>query len=136
MSAKRQIRKFCLWCSRINKEVSLCPVEDCALWSFRMGGTIRGTSKVKAIKHKCQDCIQSKITGKCKMKSCELYEYREGHRPKVESSEDEIPQPKKVLSPEHLEKMSKGRAKNKIVAENHNTIAIPIVKRRRIHTNV
>lgn len=135
MSARKQIRKFCLWCSRINKEVSLCPVEDCALHPFRMGGTIKGTSKQKAIRRKCEDCLQIKYTGKCKMKSCELYGYREGHRPKVESSEDGIIQPKKTLSPEHLEKLQKGRAKNVILAQEHNATQPILIKRRRIHTN-
>ena len=117
-------------------EIAQCPVEDCAIHPFRMGETIKGVSKQKAIRRKCTDCMQNTVTGRCKEKSCQLYEYREGHRPKTENSEDGIIQPKKVLSPEQLKKMLDGKMKHQNLAQNNNATATPIRIKRRIHTKV
>lgn len=137
MSAKKAIRNFCKWCSKdSNLEIAQCPIKDCAIYPFRMGETIRGTSKQKAIRRKCEDCLQNKFTGKCKEKSCQLFEYREGKRPKTESSEEEILPKKKMLSAEHLKKMQDGRSKNPILAQNNNATATPIRIKRRIHAKV
>ena len=135
MSAKKQIRLYCRGCClNFNPAITDCPAEDCALWPFRTGGTILGISKMKAIRTKCIDCLQHPHPKTCKMKSCELYEYREGHRPKAEV-EDEIKKPKKVLSPEQLKKMMDGKAKHQNLSPKIKPRATIPIKRRRIHTN-
>ncbi len=117
-------------------EITQCPATDCSLYPFRLGETIKGTSKQKAIRRKCEDCLQTKFTGKCKEKSCQLFGYREGHRPQVESSEDGNPIKKKVLSVEHLEKMKAGRSKNPIIPSKTLTEK-PIIRiKRRIQVKV
>lgn len=108
MSAKKAIREFCLSCT-LNSytEVRECPSEDCAIWNFREGLTIKGESKQKAIRKKCEDCIQTNRTRMCEDKKCPLYPYREGHRPVEEGHV------KKVISPEHLKKLSENRPKKR-----------------------
>ncbi len=101
-----------------------------------MGGTIKGTSKQKAIRRKCTDCMQNTVTGRCKEKSCQLYEYREGHRPKTENSEDGIIQPKKVLSPEQLKKMLDGRVKHQNLASKTLAETPILIKRKKRHIKV
>ena len=90
MSAKRQIRLYCRWCCMgSSPEVAKCPVEDCPIWPFREGATIKGKSKMKAVKRKCADCIQTTRTSMCKEKTCQLYGYRDGHRPQTEPETDQ-----------------------------------------------
>ena len=47
---------------------------------------------MKAIRKKCLDCSNGQFTEVkyCPVKSCPLYKYRHGHRPKEEDSIEEI----------------------------------------------
>jgi len=100
MSAKKAIRAYCLWCVLDKfKEVRECPADDCPIWPFREGLSFKGESKQKAVRKRCEDCIQTKFTGTCKQKKCPLYLYREGHRPIAEGHV------KKIIPPEQLAKM-------------------------------
>ena len=134
MSAKKQIRLYCKWCMlNSNIEITKCPSTDCSLWPFREGGTIPGESKQKAIKRKCENCLNTTIkTFSCKEKTCQLFEYRDGHRPK----NDNIP--KKVLSAEHIKKLHVGRAKLREIQSGPlvETPSFPTEKKRRLITRV
>lgn len=136
MSAKKQIRLYCRWCMMESySEIEKCPVSDCSLHPFRLGETIKGTSKQKAIRKKCIDCLQHSRPGTCVMKSCQLFDYRDGHRPsKVENTEEIIP--KKQISAEHIQKMQRGRAKKQILDDRIAATSSNIIKRRRIHVKV
>jgi len=132
MSAKKQIRLMCRWCCLGNRaEITGCTALDCAIYPFREGLTFKGESKIKAIKRKCADCLQSTLTSRCTDKSCPLYEYREGHRPKNESEVGKVT-PKRVMTPEHLKKLQEARLKNQILGKREQPIAIPtVIKKRR-----
>ena len=134
MSAKTTIRKYCLWCCMDSyKEVTLCPSTDCAIWPFREGETIQGQSKQKAIKRKCEDCLNVSVrTSICKEKKCQLYPYREGHRPK---SEDHV---KKILTPEQIKAFAEHRAKNQNLDQNTVATSDPFLekKKRRLITRI
>lgn len=135
MSAQKQIRKMCKWCCLDNRaEITNCTALDCAIYPFREGLTFPGMSKQKAIKLKCNDCLQTTLTKTCIDKTCPLFDYRDGHRPKKESSEDGQIAPKRVMTPEHLEKLRVGRLKHQILDKNDKAIAAPIVikKKRRV----
>ena len=130
MSAKKAIRLMCKWCClNSNIEVTRCPSTDCAIWPFREGDTIKGESKQKAIRIKCTDCLQTIFTGKCKEKKCQLFMYRDGHRPVAEGHV------KKVLTAEQAEKFNAYRAKKRKPSSESSSSEVPIVikpKRRLI----
>ena len=90
------------------KEISLCPLEDCPIWPFREGDTIKGESKQKAIKKRCENCLNVTIkTSICKEKTCQLYDYRDGHRPVNENV------PKRILTQTQIKKFAEQRAKKR-----------------------
>jgi hypothetical protein len=114
-------------------EVTRCTALDCAIYPFREGLTFTGVSKQKAVRSKCVDCLQSTLTKTCVDKTCPLFDYRDGHRPKSISEDGQIA-PKRVMTPEHLEKLRVGRLKHQILDKNDKAIAAPIVikKKRRV----
>ncbi len=75
------IRKECLDCSKNQpKEVRLCPVTTCHLWSMRLKRRPKGSSPLKAIRANCLNCNagSTKAVKKCPIISCYLYLYRFG----------------------------------------------------------
>lgn len=126
---------MCKWCCLDNRaEITNCTALDCAIYPFREGLTFPGMSKQKAIRLKCVDCLQSTLTRTCTDETCPLFIYRDGHRPKKESSKDSQITPKRVMTPEHLEKLKVGRLKHRILGKSDKVIATPIVikKKRRV----
>jgi len=112
-------------------EVTRCTALDCAIYPFREGLTFKGLSKQRAVREKCKDCLQSTLTKTCVDKTCPLFDYRDGHRPKNESSEEGQIAPKRVLTPENLEKLKAGRLKHAILGKKEPSIAAPIVIRKK-----
>lgn len=86
MTAKKSIKAYCRWCCcGSDSEVTVCPIEECPLYEFRKGATIKGVSKQKAIRDRCHECMQTIQSSKCKQTDCDLWPYRDGHRPNEET---------------------------------------------------
>jgi hypothetical protein len=81
----KSIRNYCVKCCNGYKEVLLCPVEDCPLWSLRFGKGVLGVSPLDSIRGRCLDCSvgSTKDVRECKIVDCEIYPYRFGHNPKL-----------------------------------------------------
>lgn len=109
MSAKKAIRLYCLWCTKDQRvEIKECPANDCPVHRFRMGETIQGDSKQKAVKEKCKNCIDTNRTSICIEKSCPLWAYRTGRNSNRAKLENKV---KKILTEEHLAKLKQGRTR-------------------------
>lgn len=82
----KAIRRKCLSCSENAAEVKRCPIENCALYPFRMNTRPKGSRPLKAIRKECLDCMggNSNLVRECDIKKCPLHPYRSGHRPKEE----------------------------------------------------
>ena len=133
MSAKTAIKKYCRWCCMESySEVDKCETQDCFIWKFRTGDTIKGESKQKAIQSKCKDCIQIFKTAMCKESSCPLFPYKNGHRPKTD---DHV---KRVLSSEHIKKMQENRPKKSKPATQiiHSDANLQTKSKRRLITRI
>ena len=81
----RSIRLYCLWCCNDSApEVRACSVEDCALFTRRLGkGPKDGKSVLKVIRAKCLDCSGGNGANvrSCWDKECSLYRFRMGKNP-------------------------------------------------------
>jgi len=92
-SPLKVIRKYCLWCMAGQSYlVAGCETKDCPLFLFRMNKSVRGRSRLKAIRKRCLDCAGSSDEVKScnsyqgnpdKVEVCPLWEYRFGKNPKL-----------------------------------------------------
>ncbi len=73
----RKIREKCLWCCcGSRKEVDLCPVGSCALYSYRRSclddkDSHNLLSVIEAIRAKCIECSAGSL-GPCPIEDCPL----------------------------------------------------------------
>lgn len=81
MTPRQAIRAYCMACCNGQRnEVVECPARDCPLYSRRMGDG-EGAGTVKAIKERCEDCLQSIYTSMCNDERCPLHPFRLGKNP-------------------------------------------------------
>jgi len=93
-SPLRAIRAMCLECvGYVSDEVKACTITDCPLYPFRLGRSVKGKSRLNAIKQHCRGCMGGSL---CMVKECPsgprpaddepgcpVHEYRTGHNPKL-----------------------------------------------------
>jgi len=99
MTPLRAIRAKCLWCSNDQpREVTLCPVRECPLWTLRAGRNApAGVSRIKAIRRKCLDCAENPTAVRtCKDTTCALWPYRLGRNPSRTRKTEPEPRPERA----------------------------------------
>lgn len=83
MNPLQAIKEYCIWCMNGQKGlVKECSVEDCPLYSRRMGKN-QGAGTVKAIRERCLDCTSwhDGMVLNCEKEDCSLYPFRLGKNP-------------------------------------------------------
>lgn len=80
INRRRSIRERCLDCTaRSIKEITACPMKDCALYPYRLGkGKQNPQDRDKAIRAHCFYCCkeQTKEVRLCPSVDCPLYPYK------------------------------------------------------------
>ena len=85
----KAIRAMCLECVEyVSDEVKACTIPDCLLYPFRLGRSVKGKSRLKAIKQHCRKCMggSSKMVAERPSgprPGCSVFEYRFGKNPKM-----------------------------------------------------
>ena len=59
----KAIRAMCLECvGYVSDEVKACTIPDCPLYPFRLGRSVKGKSRLKAIKQHCHECMGGSLS--------------------------------------------------------------------------
>jgi len=101
-SPLRSIRAMCLECIvYVSDEVKGCTIPDCPLYPFRLGRSVKGKSRLKAINQHCRECMGGSLSMVKDCHSgprladdepgCPVHEYRAGHNPKLKGKRRATP---------------------------------------------
>ena len=81
-SPLKAIRTKCLTCCNDqSNEVALCGAITCPLYPLRFGKSVAGIRPLTAIVQKCRDCAPDDQPKDCELKTCALWNFREGRNP-------------------------------------------------------
>lgn len=84
-TAYRAIRLRCVDCANTSKDVKECWDADCSLYALRFRKRVKGVPPLKQIRRYCLWCMcgSSAEVKTCPSRTCFLFPYRLGHKPRL-----------------------------------------------------